>query len=71
MSPEIAGDLGQGDVHDEEVQAGQDHAGADDKEHLAGAGRRLRPRGPHGLASGSEFYHEMNFNVVAFYHATH
>ncbi len=33
---EIPGDLGQGHVDDEEVEAGQDHAGAHDHEHLPG-----------------------------------
>ena len=33
---EVPGDLGQGHVDDEEVEAGQDHSGAGDDEHLTG-----------------------------------
>ena len=36
--PEVPGDLGQGHVDDEQVEAGQDHPGADDDQHLPGAG---------------------------------
>ena len=42
--PEVPGDLRQGHVDDEEVEAGQDHSGASDDEHLA--------RGCLGLGGG-------------------
>ncbi len=46
---EVPGDLGQGHVDDEQVEAGQHHAGAGDDEHLAGgcvAPVLGGPRGP-------------------------
>ena len=54
---QISGDLRQGHVDDEEVEAGQDHSGASDDEHLTGS-----CLGPGGGGSGalyplSEFRH--------------
>ncbi len=65
---EIAGDLRQGDVDDEQVEAGEDDAGAHDQQHLA---RRCLPwcRG-RTVANRGEFCHGTDSRGSEFHHAT-
>ena len=50
---EVVGDLGQRHVHDEQVQAGQDHSRAHDGQHQAGPGVAGAASGGRGVAAGS------------------
>ena len=56
--PQVPGDLRQGHVDDEEVEAGQDHSGASDDEHLAGGCLGLDGGGSGTLEHVSEFRHK-------------